>query len=577
MKHVLTASLFMILFLSSCKESKPLVEDKTIDIVLSDKNREMMSQFFDAFQERYPDYSLNLRVLDDEKTDYYLRHDRLEGEIVILDDLHFVRENSSRFLKLTTSDYFFRYSRYIQNFLSAEDQEMYCLPSPGSFYCYCVNDDLVSSLNQTFPLDVDEMLDFTLSVSNYVRPLSSFNVPCTEYLDLFLQLSIGPLFSTTQGFDMFRDYRFSEGSLYDSEYFNQFVGVLKRYSAIAKAQNNIARIDAFSSFLNQDTCMISMNMDFEFDRLFKESGADFNYSFHPYLGSSEGNEILATSSDFFVSVLEKGYQAASKKSIDSFLDFFTSKEGQSYLVMDKEGNRKTNRLSYLKDSDIRLEGKLSDLQQYLDRGNVFILDDFISSFRISEEHFERFYHDEIGYVTLVKNLDEEMHNYHLIEKNNYVLESMKMLSEDHETQKKELLTLLYCELRKKSSIDCMIVSKSFQKLPTFDGVIYEKDMDDMFDGTCSIVPLYLDGLKLKNFLSDLDDQTYRSQYLSFGSFSKEDDLVFDTEKIQNDLPYLIFVSDDIYKDKQIEGAKVGKSVTVLELFREAFLDKGGSK
>lgn len=577
MKHALSASLFFVLILSSCKESKPVEEDKTIDIVVSEKNREMMSRFFDAFIEEHPDYSLNLQIMNDEKTDYYLRHDRLDGEIVILDDLNYVNENSSRFMKLTTSDYFFRYSRYIQNYLSAADQEMYCLPSPGCFYCYCVNDDLLSSLNRTFPSDIDELIDFSSSVSNYVRPLSSYNFACSEYLDLFLQLSLGQFFSTTHGFDLFRDYRFSEDRLYDSDHFDEFVNILKEYSVVARSEERVIREDAFSAFLNQSTCILSLNMDFDFESKFREKGGTFEYSFHPYLGSSSGDEVLATSSDFFVSVLKKGYQKSSKRSIDEFLDFFASKDGQSYLVMDEDGNRKSNRLSYLKNSDIRLEGKLSGFQKYLDSGNVFILDDFLSSFRISERLFESFFNGEIGYVSMVNGFDENMRSYRLIEKHRYVLEQLKSLSLDLSRQRYELFSMLYYELKKKSSIDLMILPQTFQRLSIYDGVIYEKDVNVIFDSSCSLVPVYLDGLSLKGFISAFQKEQNHSDYLSFGIVSSGDSFESDQNRIQDDASYLIFVPEETWNGNSSALAKVGESVLALDLFSYTFLVQGETK
>lgn len=507
-------SVFGVAFLLfSCAPSQP-VTNKTLKIVLDQENFDISKYFFEAFQKKYPELELKFQVMDEDSIDYYLRHDNLDGDIVLLSDLTKVNNNIVNFYDLTVSDYLFEFRRYVQNFLTATDGNIYCLPSPGNVYYYCANMDVFRKLNLNFPSTLNDLVDFCAGIRDgEYQAGGSVSSEDMKYLDVLLQVSAGSFFSKTKGSIFLNGYLQGENYTYiqDSPYLDDFLNCCRQYLELFR-NNYIDRDktdeESIQDFMDGKTAILSCSSSsFDFMEEYKKSGASFDYEFFPYLGNREERRYLPSTSDFFVSVLKKSYNLDNKKNIQDFLEYFSSQEGQRYLVQDKSGNTIPDKISYLNDSTLVFQDKYATFNKWVNYGNVFLVDKFKGAFSWSLSQLKDYSYEKIQDFGLVEALDLNMKNHLLYKANEYTLPFLAGYDSSTKEFKDALFLYFYDFFKKKYNLNLLCFPYSFLQEPIFNETLYENDLDIVFDNHLDLIPYYLNGKELKKIVDFLGGQT----------------------------------------------------------------------
>lgn len=558
-----------ILMLSSCAP-KALKEDNVLRVVLSQENAKLANGFFDSFVEKYPDLKVEYTVMDEDAIDYYLRHDSLKGDVVLLTDLMKVNSNHSCFYDLTISDYLFRYRRYIQNFLKSDDGNMYCLPAPGAFYYYVYNQDILDEVNMNFPESLDDLVSFSSNISPYYRPSASSAADDSVYLDIFLQVMAGKFFSKSQGNQLLKEYVTGKTYIQDSPYFDQLMKYSQDYHSLflsgyvnleKESQENVR------DFLDGKTAILSVSPSFDFIREYQNSNNTFNFQIKPYLGLAEDSGCLPTTSDFFVSVLNDAIVPGNLKKINAFLDFFTSQDGQEELMKDESGNVQINKLSYLNENTIRFQDKYSALNATVDSGNVFLVDTFQSAFTSSQNLLNDYANERISDIVFVDGLDVNMKNRLYYKANEYYLESLKDYDANTPEFKEACLLYIYELFRKKYSDNLFLIPKSFLRQPIFGGKLYENDFDVVFDEGLELSEYTLKGNQLSKIFSSIES----SEDFFYRGLRKNNQgqlITDDRNPVNDEKEYRIMVPSGFLKN-DIQATKVGDSVSVVSFISSA--------
>lgn len=555
--------------LSSCAP-EAVKEDDVLRVVLSQENAELSKRFFDSFVSQHPDFRVEYTMMDEDVIDYYLRHGSLEGDIVLLTDLMKVNSNHSCFYDLTISDYLFRYRRYIQNFLKADDGSMYCLPAPGGFYYYVYNKDILDEVNMNFPESLDDLVSFSNNISSYYQPSASSAEEDSIYLDVYLQSMAGTFFSKSQGNQLLKEYVTGKTYIQDSSYFYQFVECSQDYHSLFLSKYvdlDKDREENIQSFLNGETAILSVTPSFDFIKAYQSTSATFDFQIKPYLGLEEDGGCLPTTSDFFVSVLNDAVVPGNLKKINAFLDFFTSQDGQKELMKDESGNVQINKLSYLNENTIRFQDKYAALNGTVDSGNVFLIDTFQSAFSSSQELLDAYANERISDIVFVDGLDTNMKNSLYYKANEYYLESLKDYNENTSEFKDACLLFVYELFRKKYSDNLFLIPRSFLKQPIFGGNLYENDFDVVFDGSLVLEEYTLKGKRLGEIFSTIEngeDFFYRGLRKN----GQGQLITDDRNPVNDDKEYRIMVPSG-FLNEDIQATKVGDSVSVISFISSA--------
>ncbi len=554
-----------VFLLFSCAPST-VVQDQTLKIVLDKENYNISKSFFDSFSKKYPELQVEFEVLDEDSIDYFLRHDNLNGDIVLLTDLTKVNNNAYNFYDFTASDYLFEFRRYVQNFLMATDDNIYCLPSPGNVYYYCANMDIFNKLNLNLPNTLGDLVDFCSGVKNGEYQAGGSVLPNDmKYLDAFLQATVGSFFSKTEGCIFLDQYLKGDNFTYiqDSPYLEDFLSCSRLYVELFRndyIDRDKSAEENIQDFMEGKTAILSCSSSsFNFIDEYNKAGASFNYEFFPYLGNNENRRYLPSTTDFFVSVLKKSFTTENRMKIQAFLEYFSSQEGQSYLLKDENGNTIPDKISYLKDNNLVFHDKYASFNKWVNYGNVFLVDKFKGAFSWSLSQLKDYSYEKIQDYAFVQSLDLNMKNHLLYQANEYKLSFLEGYDSSSKEFKDALLLYFYDFFKKKYNLNLLCFPYDFIQQPIFEQTIYENDLDIVFDKNLDLVPYYINGKELKiivDYLGNDSDYFYRGATKN----SKGEFILENKNSIVDGKEYMVIVPDGLDKQVGFNPTRCGDTI-----------------
>lgn len=474
-------------------------ENKEISVALCYETLENAYPFLKAFSQNNPDYRIKVNLYSSASLDYRRKHKEIRNDIIFSSELNHRDEAKESLLSFKNSEVLNRYNPYIGNFLSSDDGNIYCLPSLSSVYCYCLNKSLIEEYNLDVPKNRSDLYDFGERVTNYgLLPFCSSSLDEDCYLDLRAQRCIGPFFGTLKGYQFLREYLSGKTRRKNSPYLSEFedtLGNLYQFSSTGffdKTAADGTKKDS-ARFFAGDSLRLSRSASFDFEEAYKESKSTFDYEFLPYYGKNEKTSFVCTKSDFYVSVRKDSYTLGKKKAIDTFIDFFSSKDGQEILKQGTKGIR----ISYLKDSPISLPDSYKPVSDCIRNGRVYLIDGFYSAFTYSRNFIEDFAHGRLSTASLIETFDEEKEQ----ERNRKDHQLANTFPEDCVGEDEEYFSSFKKRVasyrKKERKTDVLVREDSFVLSPLFSSTIYEDELDSIFDFSSSLVPVKITGKERK--------------------------------------------------------------------------------
>lgn len=540
-KRIFPLFLITILLGSCSKETISVPSNVELKIAVDDKNFSSVKRFTNEFELSNPNIHFTFDVRKNESLNYYLRHDRLDADIICLEDFKEIELSSSHFVELSTSEYLNRFSKYIQNYITC-DEKAYCLPSPGGFYCYCINLDLANEYNLEVPTTFSEMMDYASNINDSITPFVSSFEGESVYLDAFMQSMIPAYFSNPKGYNTFLDvyhgnYSFNDSSSYEN-FFNAINSDFRNIFTSKFLDPEKEKDQTAAKFFDGEALLMTVTPQMDFEKEFEKARSRFNYSFLPYLGSYNGDAWLPSTSNFFLAVSKDSYSGEKRDALNRYMDFFSKMEGQQLLMEDEYGEIQKNRICYLVDSSFELKGTYAPLNEQLHKGRVYFVDNFLYVFNQTDDSLEQFAKEEINANQLIDDFD-----YFISLLNNYLINKFYIPElegkGDISYQVKETMAEFLKLLHRRLKMDAVFLEDSFLKENIFEGTFYENELDIIFDSSLNASICQVDGKDLVKILEKMED------FYSYYGISKRGNLyvTYDLNPISENKTYRILLSD----------------------------------
>ncbi len=506
LRKIFVPILLSLSLLSSCDEhSSQQEEDNSITIAVCETNLENSAFFFKQYASKYPKVKVNIDVYDCNSLKYKSNHEKIDADVILLDDLSTVNRLSDSLVDFTQSEALNNYSKYVTNFLkNSDDGKVYGLPSPGGLYAYAVNLDLVNKYNLVLPNTIDGLIDFSNEIKNYVIPFVSTFTETNYFLDAFMQTCIPSFFSTVNGQTAFDELSSGKTKLADSKYVSTFSDSLANlYNLTASSffNSKIGRLNGIEQFFTGKAAILSIMPGFEFEDYYKDYGSTFEYTFMPLIGRKSSNNWVCSISDSYLGVPKKKYVGNKTKIIDGFVDLFSSVEGQEYLVFDESGVKRPHHFSYVNNNLIADEDDHNQmLIEAISQGRVFLIDKLYPTFSPSVSSFEEYASDEIDAKTVIDDID--YNNEARISQNTryYDVPSLSDGGEENIETYMNNLRIISAGIRSEMKLDVFFVDESFLMEPIYDSFIYEHELELIFDNSIFCTEVKVKGNTLKDML-----------------------------------------------------------------------------
>lgn len=545
----------VVLSLFSCESSGlSLLEDETITIAVSGKNKYKRERLANKFKETHPNYKFNFIQKTENQLNYYVRHNQLEYDILCIEERNEIRRASDRFVNLATTEYLSRFSKAIQYYITFDNDAINCLPSPGGFYCYVFNRDLRNRYNLSIPTSLPTLMDYATYINNFAIPFVSSFSGNESYLDTFRQSTIPSYFATPKGNNAFHQFFLGTESFSSSNEYESIQNIRNycyRYRYLSGfADANKPKQGSVEDFLNGKAMCRSITPSFSLkeQRAMSSSEENFDYVFLPYFGTSSDESWIPSTTDFFYAIDKHSYQTK-KRALDAFSNYFSSDEGQQILRQDEEGNRIPNRINYLKDSSFHLTGNYQQLNPLIEQGRIYFVDDFLTAFRPSISCMCDYIEDNIDAKGRIEARDVNRSKH-----NNYSQNSIYINELDGygnvTTNKSHRMDYFLKTMRNKDNYDGIFMEDSFVKDNVFDGTIYEDELNTIFDSSIYLKQCQRTGEELLAFLEKIKGQEGLSQcgfVLRNGKY-----LGLDLNPIQPKRTYHLMISNKIIGQNKLE-------------------------
>ena len=549
-------------------------QESNIKIAIANSNYAKMKRLTDSLEQKDHTLHFTYEIADERKLNYYLRHNQLDADIICLEDFKGIELSSNLFVDLSTSEYVNRFSKYIQNNLSStakEGEDIYCLPSPGGFYCYCVNNDLFEQYNLSIPSSFSTLIDYATNMKGILLPFASSFEGDETYLDAFMQASIPSFFAYPIGYSVFNDFYNGVTAFKDSKYYLDLLkNINNNYRSLYSSKfinPNISTKDGIIKFFDGDSLMMSVSPSFDFETEYNKAREGFSYSFLPYLGSNEDEAWLPATSDFFVSVFKKSFETKDK-AINKLLDYFSSREGQEILLTDQYGDKSGNRISYLNDNAFELNGNYQALNSVIKKGKIYFVDKFYYAFKDNLDSFKSFIQDSSSASTLVSELDDEMSMLNNYNYNKIYIEGFDGKGKLEENGKEMMAEILKEIKTSQNSLTCVFLEDSFIKENVFEGMIYENELNTVFDETATATFYQFNGTQLKNLISNLT-----ADFSGYGFVNRNGTyMTNDLQQFVDNKTYRILVSDKLTLDDSFYTQAKKDTINVLSILKNIWFE-----
>ncbi len=490
-----------------------------LSIVLSTDVLDNSYKFIKNFADCNKNYKLNVTVLSSNELSYQLRHDLLDYDLIISNSCSDLNASKDHLYDFSNTETLAKYSGYIQSFLSASDGGIYSLPSPGLVYSYCVNLDLLNEYNLTCPKNQNELLDFAEKAKEYATPYVSAFADSEAYLNNFMQESVAPFLSTTTGNDFFEKYQSGTEKMFNNENLFNFVSTTENFYSLYSSgffsaeRNNAEDID---KFFNGEAFLMAVDPSQDFETLYKEHSASFDYEFIPFLGSSDWSSCVCTTSEFYLSIFKNHYTKEKEKIINAFIDSYSSTQGQS-LLLDKQSS-----CSYLKASSNDYGEKGKKIQNCFTSGKVYLTDAFESVFSYSVSSLRDYATGNLSTSALIDDFDTNMES--ALEYKSHRFE-LSFIDEKGHYDEGYTLRKLADILKKKTNSEILVLNSSFLKMPILDTYLFEDELSSAFDSSFSLVPVTFYGKDVKTIIDFIQETQKEEEKKSIAQYPSSENLI----------------------------------------------------
>ncbi len=496
----------LTLLLFSCGNSSS-GEGDSLTIAVCDKSLESSAYFLKQYAAKNPNLKIELDVYDCDSLKYKLRHGRISADAYILDDLSTVDAIEDKLLDLTENEALCNYSRYVKNFIHGKNGKTYCLPSPGSLYSYCVNLDLLKKYNVTIPQNIDELIEFSNGLKDYVTPFVSSFSDSEFYLDAFMQACIPSFFATAWGNVTFENFINGTGSFASSKYVeslsNSIQGLYKlRVSSFFN--HEIGSYDGIEKFFNSEAVLMSISPDFDFESAYAEHNCSFNYAFVPLMGRKKSNDWVCSMSDSYLAI-PSSVSNSKSKTVEGLLRYYASSEGQQALLCSMDGYKKPNRFSFTDQNLFSSEEGSESIVETISQGRVFLLDHLYSIFSLSTSSFEDYALDKISVGTVISNLDSDNELRLETKKRYFEIPSLSDVDEDSQSSLTKSLRSIASSLKSSQNLDALFVESSLLKEPIYQGTLYESEISLVLNDAVNCTQVSVKGSTLKQIADFVED------------------------------------------------------------------------
>ncbi len=557
---------FVLLFVSFGCNKQAIREEKELSFTISEKDYPSFKRVTDLFLEENPDYSIQCSIKNSNHLSYYLAHDKIDTDFVIVDDLVQLNLYGSSLLDITDSEALQNFSSYIFNFIKNKDSRILAMPSPGKAYCYCVNLDLFEKYNLQVPTTIGELKEFTAHLGTNLYPLVSSSPDNQIYLDYLMQTTIPTFFSTAKGLAFFNDYIFSRKHIRESDSYSDFMDVLSNFKYLTNKENFSipSRDEAVKAFLNQKAFILSVNPNFDLKKAYLESNASFRYEMRPFVGRQPSDRWVCSLPDFYLSCMKSSYPKK-KKEINAFFSFFSGEKAQEELRKDEGGNILANSFSYSTSSDDMMSGAYEHLNPIVNHGRIFLLDEFLYAFRMSYAEIQDYALGLISKTTLADYLDSNMFSANNYEKKTYYIPDFDCMNLSEEERRKRILSKISSDLKKRLLSDVLILPDSFLIEDIFNGILYNSELDIVFDSSLSIYAYEMKGKQLTSYLKE-NDATLSTDDTIAGIRKDDTGFLFNNRQpINSEAVYLVHLPYDL---DQASYTKKGNPLNILSEYTE---------
>lgn len=564
------------------------------------------STFLKQFSTNHPNYSLNVKIYNEDYLKNLIRHNSVTEDIYLVDDLLTINLSKDNFVDYTLSESFGNYSGYIKNYIKAEDENIYCLPGIGSTYSYCLNIDLFEACNLTIPSTITELKDFASNSKNYATPFGTSFLDENFYLDAFFQMTIPGFFSSVKGSNLFNEFVSGKTQLSTSSLATTFENYLNNIYLLTSDEfydDSITSEQSIKNFINGKQFILSISPKFDFEEYYKINNCTFNYVYYPFLGSKKNNGWICAKSSFYLATNKNTYKNKTEE-IDEFVKYYSSLDGQQKLLIDEYGNKKNNYFSYLSMFETSDEEKDKYIKEAIKQSHVYLVDQIGPTFEESVKNIAQYANDEISISTLLEDFDYNNQIQINYKNNKYTIEELKSYSTSSEDDLINTLKVISYSIKNKLSLDTIIIDESFLRYPILDGTIYESELNSIFDNKLEMQYVNIKGSEFKKIIdynitindnfSKKKRESYDIQKLfnlydkisvrnvdisflsndkfllcgaSFTSGTQKEYLLGNKKKIEDDKTYYLALPIEIVDSNQFELVK-GNTFNLLDVFLE---------
>lgn len=513
-KRIIKSIILSCSFLVSCGENENNVEDNVLKIVTCEENLVNCAYFLKEYAKNNQDIQVKLEIYECDTLKYKAQHNKIQADILLLDSLSTVNGLNDKLVDFTYDEKLINYSKYVNNFLKNDDGHVYCLPSPGSWYCYCVNLDLVEKYNLNIPNTIDELIEFSNEIKDYAIPFVSSFENRYYYLDAFMQTCIPSFFATAKGGYAFDNLINGNEKMADSQYKSDFSDALSNlYKLTVASFFNQSSFDNYGvdKFFSSEAAVLSVSPSFDFNSYYSSYDCSFNYAFLPLIGRKTSNDWVCSISDSYLAIPKENYTGSKRKLIDNFANFFSSSDGQNLLLKNEEGTIKQNHFSFANQNIIPETTKTNEkIINAISQGRVFLIDKFYPSFSSASNSFKEYAEDKINTDDIIADIDLYNEQARSNSQRYYEISSLANIDGESKENMLETIRVISSSIKSQMKLDVLIVDESFLLQPIYNGLIYEREMSMIFNETSYCYSVKSTGKVLKEMLDFCDETNARS-------------------------------------------------------------------
>lgn len=566
-KSISSCFLLSLLFCMSCSsnltETSSLDDNDTITIAIDEENKENIEGFISYFIEQYPTKKVEYIVYDDSIIDYKLNHNRLNCDVVVSTNLSMFNQHKEHFVDLTKTESLNNFNAYAIEFLKASDDKNYCLPGLGSFYSYVFNSTLMNEYNLTYPTTLSSLIDFSSFSNDDIIPFVSGFPSDLMYLDVFLQASVGSFFMTTKGYSYFRECQKGNFDI-DNDSNEKLNAALEIYSSLLSQgylNNQYHDFDkSKDKFFNGEALCYSISPNLDFDEEYISHDSSFDFEFYPFFGTRENENYVASSTDFYLGITIEG-RKSKNETITDFVKLYSSIEGQNRLENKKTKSVQRKKLSYLNKAQLKLDEEYSRFNDCIKQGRVFIVDDFKETFESSYDSIVSLGNGDISTTVFLEEFKNNVNKFLNFKDSGYIIDNLTSVDEDLLKQREVSLSYIASCIKTKKECDVLILPYSFQKNVIYDNIVFEEEINTIFDKTLNIILTNLTGKEIKNIINNLSNNNKEDNYLIYGISINDNGYILNDES-----SYSIFLPSDFSTLDECKINTITATYNLLNLY-----------